>query len=248
MAAPPPLGWVRITSDDPPIQITVRLWEERPNVDEGYGGWEAVERPRRSPITTWKSAPGLKMTLPLLIDRWRSGVSVERTIDLIQQMGRPTASDGEPPQIQLNALGGHIPYQGRVWVVDSLSWGEALMNTNGNRVRQQVTLTLLEYVEDLYLTARSAANRRRVKAKQKKRRRGARSKRIVAKRSVKPRRKKKAGTLLAAGPDDDFGQGEDLLTIAARELGDADRWIEIAQLNGLRDPYAISPGQVLRLP
>jgi nucleoid-associated protein YgaU len=39
-----------------------------------------------------------------------------------------------------------------------------------------------------------------------------------------------------------------LLAIAARELGDADRWVELAELNGLRDPRAITPGQVIRLP
>jgi nucleoid-associated protein YgaU len=31
-------------------------------------------------------------------------------------------------------------------------------------------------------------------------------------------------------------------------LGDARRWREIADLNGIRDPRAITVGQVLRLP
>jgi nucleoid-associated protein YgaU len=32
------------------------------------------------------------------------------------------------------------------------------------------------------------------------------------------------------------------------ELGDASRWVEIAHLNGLRDPRATTPGKVIRLP
>jgi nucleoid-associated protein YgaU len=42
--------------------------------------------------------------------------------------------------------------------------------------------------------------------------------------------------------------GEDLLSVAARELGDASRWHEIADLNGIRDPRAITRAQVIRLP
>ena len=51
-----------------------------------------------------------------------------------------------------------------------------------------------------------------------------------------------------ASPEAAAGLGDDLLSVAARELGDADRWVEIAQLNGIRDPRTIAEGQVLRLP
>lgn len=244
MAQPPRVGFVRLTSADPPLRVVARLWEERPNVESGYGGWEEVERPRRKPLTTWKSQPALRLTLPLLLDRFRSGLSVEREISQLELMAQPSASDGEPPQVRIATTGAALPYQGRTWVVADLAMGDALMNASGNRVRQQVTLTLLEYVEDVYLAQRSAANRRRRKAQRGKRKRGAATKRLVAKRSSKARR---AGSL-RSGESDDFGSGEDLLTIAARELGDAERWVEIAELNGLRDPRAISPGQVLRLP
>jgi nucleoid-associated protein YgaU len=56
----------------------------------------------------------------------------------------------------------------------------------------------------------------------------------------------KPGTLAVA--DETFGSGQDLLTIAAVELGDASRWTEIAELNDMRDPRATFVGQVLRLP
>jgi len=42
--------------------------------------------------------------------------------------------------------------------------------------------------------------------------------------------------------------GQSLWRIAAAELGDGDRWTEIAELNGLDDPNAIREGDVLRLP
>jgi hypothetical protein len=241
--AAPRVGWVRISTNDPPLSVTARLAEERPNVEDGYGGWDEVVRPRRSPITTWRASPGLKLTLPVLLDGWADGRSVEREVAQLEQMGTPTASDGDPPRVRLEATGNAIPYLRRVWVITGLTFGDALMNKAGNRVRQQVTLSLLEYVHDVYLAERSAARRRRGKAAQPKTKAGARSKRVVARRSGKPQPKKK-GRAAAL----DWGAGESLASIAARELGDAERWIEIAQLNGIRDPTAVEPGQVLRLP
>jgi hypothetical protein len=249
MPSPPAVGWVRIESADPPLSVTARLADERPNLDSGFGGWDVVERPRRRPLTSWKSSPVLQLTLPLLLDQWTSGASIERQIEQIEKLGQPTASDGEPPQLRIYATGGAVPFTGRVWVLNDLAFGDALMNTLGDRVRQYLTLTLIEYLDDVYVVERSAANRRRRKARKKKH--GAPAKRIVAKRKSSARRGMTTrATLLgdASASADDFGAGEDLLTIAARELGDADRWVEIAQLNGLRDPRAITPGQVLRLP
>jgi hypothetical protein len=243
----PNVGWVRVFTNDPPLSVVARLAEDRPNVEAGYGGWDEVVRPRRSPITTWRASPGLRLTLPILLDGWEDDVSVEPQISRIQQMGRPVASDGDPPRVRIEATGSAIPYTGRVWVVTELAWGDALMNARGNRVRQQVTLSLLEYVRDVYLAERSAANRRKKKKATAKKRSGAKSKRIVAKRSAKPKPKAKAQAVLGSTVDE-YGSGEDLLTIAARELGDADRWVEIAELNDIRDPRTVLPGQVLRLP
>lgn len=42
--------------------------------------------------------------------------------------------------------------------------------------------------------------------------------------------------------------GDTLSAIAARELGDPNRWQEIADLNGIQDPRALRVGQVLQLP
>ena len=42
--------------------------------------------------------------------------------------------------------------------------------------------------------------------------------------------------------------GDSLQAIARRELGDAERWREIARENNLKPPYTIKPGQILELP
>lgn len=43
-------------------------------------------------------------------------------------------------------------------------------------------------------------------------------------------------------------RGDSLSVIARDELGDIDRWREIAMINGIAPPYTIEPGQVLELP
>lgn len=42
--------------------------------------------------------------------------------------------------------------------------------------------------------------------------------------------------------------GDTLTKIAARLLGSIVRWRDIADANGIRDPYYIKPGQRLRIP
>ena len=240
MAPLPPVGWVVVTASDPPVSVSARLAEDRPDVS-GYGGWDEVARPRRRPLTTFKALPGLHLTLPLLLDGWADNASVEADIASIERLGTATGSDGEPPRVRVTARGSAVPHQDRTWVIGDIVWGDALMNGAGNRTRQQVTLTLYEYVEDLHLAEKSAAARRRTKAKARKKA-GASAKRIV----IKHGKAKRATHARSASTT--FGTGEDLLSIAARELGDADRWVEIAQLNGLRDPRATTPGQEIRLP
>jgi hypothetical protein len=236
------VGWVQISTVDPPMRVLARLSDERPNVEAGYGGWEDVARPRRPPLTTVTSLPGLRLTLPVLLDAWSTGASIEKAISDLELMGRPVASDGEPPQVKIAAAGGAVPYQGRTWVVDSLTFGDALMNERGDRVRQQVTLSLLEYVADVYLTEQSAAARQRLKAAQAKTASGAPKKRVNAK--AKP---SSGGAALRATTATVIA-GETLTRLAVRELGDCTRWVEIAELNGLRDPRYVPAGLVVRLP
>lgn len=276
----PRLGWVRIRSTDPPITIEARLAADPAQVDQGYGGWSEVARPKRSTLSIWQGVPALRMSLPILIDRFRIGSSIERQIAQLERLSGPSASDGQPARVKITAHGAGVPHQDRVWVIDNLTWGDGAMNPRGNRTRIQVTLSLLEYVADVRVDKVSPAKRQRSKSQAPKTKAGAAQKRVVAGHgrlttspATAPRSAPSGGSAaasatqvspvfggpplptstaniaVATGPAaTDFGTGDDLLSIAARELGDADRWVEIAQLNGIRDPRSIVPGQVLRMP
>jgi hypothetical protein len=263
--AAPHVGWVTLTASDPPARLQVRV-VDRPNVTQGYGGWSEVQRPRRSTLTVWQAQPALRMDLPLLFDAYARGGSVERDLALLERLAGPSASDRQPPRVRLAATGLFVPHQDRVWVIDNLAWGDAAMTAHGNRTRQQVIVSLLEYVEDVRVAEDSAANRARFQAAAPKTKQGAAVKRVVAgparthQTGTKPPVAREPGRLTVTGllsgqpvaaapsPITPLGGGDDLLSIAAKELGDADRWVEIAQLNGIRDPRSIVRGQVIRLP
>jgi len=245
MPTPPELGYVVIWSDDPAMQVLARLGPERPNVSAGYGGWEEVARPRRSTVTTWAGQPARRMSVSILLDEFAAGTSVETDIRRLERMALPRPG-GQPPNVWVDAKGAHLPYQGRTWVVDGIEWGDASMNRNGNRTRQAATLTLLEFVSDQLIQARlrkSPAQRRREK-KSAESGRGSKKNAREKRKPAGPTRKKTNRARSAAPAYD----GEGLAAVAARELGDARRWREIADLNGIRDPRAVKAGQVLRLP
>lgn len=218
---------VRFHCDEPPTDLVALLGPERPDVSSGYGGWEEVERPRRPTVTTWRGQPARRLALSVLFDNFAGGESVEPEIRRLERMALPRPG-GQPPTVTVTALGGVIPpfYEGLPWVIDAISWGDALMNQHGNRTRQFVTVTLLQYVAD-ELVQRSPAKARRAKqarATGSTRNHSARSKRVMLR------------------------AGDTLLSVAARELGSSGRWREIALLNDIRDPRAVRAGQTVRLP
>lgn len=251
MPSPPPVGFVAIVCDDPPRTVVARLGPERPDVSSGYGGWEEVARPRRSTVTSWTGQPARRMALSVVIDNHYAGTSIEDQIRDLERMALPRAG-GQPPTVTLLARGGHIPYRNLTWVIDTLEWGDAIMNAHGNRTRQAATVTLLQYVADDLIDARSrksSAQRRREKKARlsgKNSKKNARAKRKPAARNRRSARG--GGHHRSADAGAVAFDGDDLMSVAARELGDARRWREIADLNGIRDPRAVTVGQVLRLP
>lgn len=253
MPTPPPVGFVAIVCDDPARTLVVRLGPDRPEITSGYGGWNEVARPRKTTVTSWTGQPARRMTLSVLIDNHYEGRSIEDQIRDLEAMALPRAG-GEPPTVRVSAQGGHIPYQSLRWVIDGLEWGDAIMNAHGNRTRQGATLTLLQFIADDLIDARSRkspAQRRREKNARttgKNKKKNAKTKRKPAARNRRSARGGGHGKASSPVRPSTAFDGDDLMSVAARELGDARRWTEIAALNGIRDPRAVKTGQVLRLP
>jgi hypothetical protein len=128
------------------------------SLEGGVGGWEVLDRPTREAMTAWRGTPGLTWTLPVSLVNLDSGISVERDIALLESWARPTDALGRPPQLVVAADVGRAPSTAR-WVINGIEWGEQIRNGANQRIRQDLTLTLLKYVPGKILKGPAAKSR-----------------------------------------------------------------------------------------
>ncbi len=225
---------ITLLSARPPIQVTALRGENPPQITGGYGGWTKVSRPRKRSLTEWDGVDQVEMLVPLLFDGFPDD-TVEFDCGRLEQLSgivlTPVGGRGEPPVLRVI---GAVPAD-RDWVVETLEWTDPVIyHEDGFRVRQGANVTLLEYVADDRVETLGAAEQARLAALQ-----------------AADAAARKAGVGGAVVNHPTFytvKQGDSLSSIAARQLGDYRRWPEIADLNNLRDPRRVKPGQVLRLP
>lgn len=159
---------IRTTKPGPGLAITAWLNEAGPTVTGGYGGWEVVARPRRVAITQWRGREPIQMELPLVIDAYdgtaksdRVTNSIELVVTKLERMALPYPPIKTPPKITLEGSSSNlIPHDDLSWVITELSWGVALRNNEGNRVRQEVTLALVSFVGVEKVKIRAAEKQR----------------------------------------------------------------------------------------
>ncbi|MEJ7824915.1 MAG: LysM domain-containing protein [Solirubrobacteraceae bacterium] len=227
-----PVGWARLRSDgDPTLALLTELGKAFPRVVQGYGGWEEIELAGRTSITHWRGFKPMAIELELSLDNFAAGTSIELAIDMLEGLaGRGRRGTGGRPPLLVVDTAGVMPHDARTfpatrWVVsDDLEFSddedEIVVNHAGNRVLVNVTVPLLQHIDDSRLQDRALA---------------ARIKRRGTQKGSKRRYTVK--------------QGDTLQSIARSKLGDAGRWRELQKLNpGVRDPRALRTGAVLRLP
>lgn len=136
---------ITLTATRPPLSVTALRGDGAPSVQSGYGGWTVVDRPRRKGLTQWTGIAPLRLAVPLLLDGLADARSVERDCETLEALARRSAGAPRPPILRVR---GAVPHASLAWVVDTdgLAWGDALYDLGGFRVRQAVTVTLLEYV------------------------------------------------------------------------------------------------------
>jgi len=203
-----PPGQVTINSVDPPLSVAGWLGEEQPTVTSGYGGWTVVSRPRRYGLTDFVGLDPKRLSFSLLIDGLAAGRSVETEVRNLERMASIDAGRKTPSIVTVS---GPLPWSTLQWVIEELSFNESTWSEGGDRIRQKITITLLQFVEDVRL------------------------KKLAAKKATSS-----TPYVVKAG--------EHLGEIAAKRLGDASRWKEIAELNDLRTPRDVKKGQRLRMP
>lgn len=234
-----PLGilWMRAykhgRGPGPYLELRCLLGQGSPRVIDGYAKWVTVERKRKRAVTEWTGTNPLKIEIPLVIDYHTDpfelgGMRCEADIRTLERMaGLDYPGEVYPPEILWDANAPHDASEaGHLrWLVTDIQWGDAMWHPAGNRIRQSATIQLTQKVDDEFITVSGAQLQRKKKKKK-----------SAGKPAVKTY-KVKAGD-------------KSLRHIAARELGNANLWTIIADLQNpkIRDPNNIKVGQILRMP
>lgn len=146
----------------------------------------------------------------------------------LRYLSRPAGGTKEPPLLRVDGPGVYGKGADERWQVESIVEvpGSLISRSSDGRIGQiEFTVTLCKWFPSSLVIVRSPAEK------------------AVAANGG-------AAAVAAGAPPRTYVvvQGDTLSRIAQRQLGNANRWNEIASLNGLRDPNKVSAGQTLKLP
>lgn len=145
----PPQHEVLIKATTGGLAITALLGEGVSKITDGSATWQVIARPRKTGLTQYMGRNPFKMSLSLLFDGYLAGESQETKIRQLTWLALPEDTGKEPRKVYLY---GALPFpSGGEWVIDSVTWGDNVIWTrlsNGSdvRLRQNVDITLLQYV------------------------------------------------------------------------------------------------------
>lgn len=209
-----------------------------PKLESGNAKWEVVDRPKRRGATQYVGTDPYRVTVSLMFDFWsESGhgiwsdvATMNEQMFALENLRREKGF--RPPIVHVK---GALPVRGvNDWVIENLIWGDNVIwerFSAGNivkeyRLRQDVTVTLLEHI-DVQLVTISSKNPGNTRGGQ----------------NGTPKHKTHTVKMRGTKP-------ETLAQIAIDEYGDRKFWKKIAaaQKPPIRDPNHLKRGQVLILP
>jgi hypothetical protein len=187
------------------------------------GGWQQKERPDAKSLTEWTGQPSVTQSIPLLLNGFMEGNSIQGQANDIIALGRKTTDDEVPPIFRLF---GPVHFGWLQWVLEGVDWGEAeedvIRDNNEVLLRQAVVLHVAEFVDP---------------------------DEIRTKRIRHPFGTSAGGGTNFPGNVYIVHKGDTLGIIASKVYGDRSRWKEIGEKNGIRDPNKeLDPGREIKLP
>lgn len=137
-------------------RIRVQAIMAGPPVPSWTPGVVTSPRPRRRAVTEWNGNEPLRLELPLMIDNFKAGRAgpVEEACRSFEKMAGLAAGDPEPPPLQLRGTPrGLIPHDFYKaphvrWLIETLTWGASERGKDGRRLRQELTVTLVQEETD----------------------------------------------------------------------------------------------------
>lgn len=210
-----------IRSTDGSIDIKIPMGDGPALITGGLGGWQTIDRQDDIAATDWVGQGPLTQDVPLFLDGYPTGDSVEREWNTVKKLGRDaTGNEHVPPVFTVD---GPVEYPGKAWVLpeggidpDPTSF---IRRDDGELLRVAFTLHLLEFVKPDEIRLR-----------------GKKKPQIGLAQNV------------AVGGTYTTRDGDTLHIIAARIFNDASQWKVLSQKNGIADPNRKLPaGKVLKV-
>jgi LysM repeat protein len=156
-----PWPWIVMQANARDTWTCFLLGPEGAHVAEGYAEWEQFARPRQTAVTEWRKMRNLKLTVDALYDGFAiGGRSIEGEITKLEALAEG-GTGGEDATVKLF---GPIPrITNKRWAIETLEWGDFIRHIGGigERLRQQVTIKLLEYVAPTNIIQVPAATTRK---------------------------------------------------------------------------------------
>lgn len=218
----------RFVAKNPAIDITIP-GGDGPAIPGGFGGWVTVALQDDIEGVDWEGQPPLTEDVPLLLNGLEENRSVQREWNTVKKLGRdPNGDEHRPPVFRV--WGPVDAPEGKAWVlpangIEIINNEETVKRNDGDYLRVEFVLHLLEYTAPEVIKARRRKRKRKPKA-----------------------HGPNSGTT-APGKTYKAHKGDTLEDIAAAIYDDPSRWKEIAAKNNLTDPHKPLPaGRVLRLP
>jgi len=203
---------LRLICPSPEVDISVEMGDGPSVPTAGFAGWEVTDRENGKGITERVGLQPFQQDVPIFLNGYGQDHSIERQLAEILSLG----DEGAEP---FKAFG-PIDRSGIKYVFGGEpDFGEVIRDDDGDRLRQRVTLKLMEYVHP-----------------------------DIVKEHRKKKHRQRIGVGQAEALSYTCQKGDTLARVARKLLGNWERWKEIGSKNGIKDPFKVlKAGRVLKL-
>lgn len=128
---------LHLISLDGQLDLKLNMGDGPATPTAGLAGYETVPRVRRKAMTAFSGLEPFSQDVPVMLDGFREGRSIERQLEKLEEFGGPTKFHAYGP----------IHRAGDVYVFgEDPEYGEAIRDEDGTLLRQRLTLKLMEFV------------------------------------------------------------------------------------------------------
>lgn len=138
--------FISFDTRSPKLHVRAHPGDGVPIVTDGYATIETITRPLRRGLTRWTGSNPMQLTIPILLDGYRQGRSIEPAIADLERMA--AQGGGEPLEVTIDCTGSIVPHHDEhKWLITGLDFGDAISSSRGRRLRQAITVTVTAAVD-----------------------------------------------------------------------------------------------------